>query len=238
MTTGKRSSIAAPVQGADGAKPRRISGPERREKIIEAAAFVFADHGFDGATTNLIAARAKVSEALLYRHFTSKSALYRAVLRKLMRQQNAEISPSLVAASTPLDYLRTLRDYLARGLDMRDGTEAAVGQRLLLASLAGDGQYAKLIYRRVLRILRSRGEETKAGTSLDWTAGISPVNAMFFISYVGLILAATSLSGDRLVPYSGDRDDILRDALRFCARGLGLGDELVEQLMREGSEQD
>jgi AcrR family transcriptional regulator len=206
---------------------------ERRERIVEAAAFVFADRGFDGATTNLIAARAKVSEALLYRHFKSKSAIYRAVLQKLIRQQNAEIAPSLAAGSTPLDYLRTLQDYLARGLDMRDGTEAAIGHRLLLASLAGDGQYAKLIYRRVLRILRSRAAERKAGTSLDWTAGIAPANAMFFISYIGMMLAATSVSGDRLVPYAGDRDDILRDALLFCARGLGLGDGLVEQLMRE-----
>lgn len=237
MTTGKRSSIATFAQAADDGKKRRISGAERREKIVEAAAFVFADRGFEGATTNLIAARAKVSEALLYRHFTSKSAIYRAVLQKLMRQQNAEISPSLAAASTPLDYLRTLRDYLARSLDARDGTEAAVGQRLLLASLAGDGQYAKLIYRRVLRILQNRAGENKAGTRLNWTAGIEPVNGMFFISYIGLMLAATSVSGNRLAPYAGERDDILRDALTFCARGLGLGDGLVEQLMQEGREQ-
>lgn len=51
-----------------------------RERILEAAARVYAKHGFKGATTRLIANEAGVNEVTLFRTFGSKSALLEAVL--------------------------------------------------------------------------------------------------------------------------------------------------------------
>jgi AcrR family transcriptional regulator len=51
-----------------------------RERILEAAARVYAKHGFRGATTRLIAIEAGVNEVTLFRTFGSKSALLEAVL--------------------------------------------------------------------------------------------------------------------------------------------------------------
>lgn len=51
-----------------------------RERILEAAARVYAKHGFRGATTRLIAAEAGVNEVTLFRTFGSKGALLEAVL--------------------------------------------------------------------------------------------------------------------------------------------------------------
>jgi len=51
-----------------------------RERILEAAARVYAKHGFRGATTRLIALEAGVNEVTLFRTFGSKSALIEAVL--------------------------------------------------------------------------------------------------------------------------------------------------------------
>ena len=51
-----------------------------RERILEAAARVYAKHGFKGATTRLIAIEAGVNEVTLFRTFGSKSALLQAVL--------------------------------------------------------------------------------------------------------------------------------------------------------------
>jgi AcrR family transcriptional regulator len=52
-----------------------------RERILEAAARVYAKHGFRGATTRLIAIEAGVNEVTLFRTFGSKGALLEAVLR-------------------------------------------------------------------------------------------------------------------------------------------------------------
>lgn len=55
---------------------RRLPAHERRRQILIAAIRVFARGGFHGATTKEIAAEAEVAEALLYRYFESKQALF------------------------------------------------------------------------------------------------------------------------------------------------------------------
>lgn len=53
---------------------------DMREKLLHAAARVFARTGFRGATTRLIAQEAGVNEITLFRHFGSKEALIQAAL--------------------------------------------------------------------------------------------------------------------------------------------------------------
>jgi AcrR family transcriptional regulator len=55
---------------------QRLSGPDRRRVIIEAATKVFAERGYASATTALIAAQAGCNETLLFRHFGSKPGMY------------------------------------------------------------------------------------------------------------------------------------------------------------------
>src|SRR5579862_6763029 len=67
----------------------RLSGEARREAIIEAARSVFAEKGFFGATTRELAGEAGVSEALLFKHFPNKQALYAAMLDDCLRSEFA-----------------------------------------------------------------------------------------------------------------------------------------------------
>src|SRR5687767_11904871 len=53
-----------------------------RERILYAAARVYAQHGFRGATTRLIAQEAGVNEVTLFRIFGSKSALLKEVVEQ------------------------------------------------------------------------------------------------------------------------------------------------------------
>lgn len=50
---------------------------------------LFAKQGFRGTTTRQIADQAQVNEAILFRHFRSKEALYWAVLDNLSRLRNS-----------------------------------------------------------------------------------------------------------------------------------------------------
>jgi AcrR family transcriptional regulator len=59
---------------------RTSSRPPGREKLLEAAAALFAESGYDGVTTRKILERAGVEAPSLYHHFGSKLGLYRAVL--------------------------------------------------------------------------------------------------------------------------------------------------------------
>ena len=59
---------------------------EIRAKILEAAARVYSQHGFRGATTRLIAQEADVNEVTLFRTFGSKEALIEEALRTCAEQ--------------------------------------------------------------------------------------------------------------------------------------------------------
>jgi len=60
-------------------------GPQSRsatqDRILAAARELFALHGFKGTTTAAIARKARVNEALIFRHFPAKEDLYSAILR-------------------------------------------------------------------------------------------------------------------------------------------------------------
>ena len=58
----------------------RVSAEDRRRQILERATELFARQGYQGTTTRQIAQRARVNEAIIFRHFSSKEDLYWAVL--------------------------------------------------------------------------------------------------------------------------------------------------------------
>jgi AcrR family transcriptional regulator len=64
---------------------KRLPPAERRELILEAAGELFGERGYAHATLEEIAAAAKVTKPVLYRHFDSKKALYLALLERHRR---------------------------------------------------------------------------------------------------------------------------------------------------------
>src|SRR5262245_5151760 len=71
----------------------RMRADERREQLIRVALGLFATKGFNGTTTKEIAAAAGVTEALIFRHFPTKEALYDAIL--LWRVENSAFASGL-----------------------------------------------------------------------------------------------------------------------------------------------
>jgi AcrR family transcriptional regulator len=61
--------------------PGRMTGDKRREQILATAVSLFSQRGFKGTTTKEIARAAGVSEAMVFRHFENKDALYEAILQ-------------------------------------------------------------------------------------------------------------------------------------------------------------
>jgi len=70
--------------GVEGRRRRGRVRAANEERILRAAEAVFAERGFDGATTAAIAHRARVPKANLHYYFASKEALYGEVLRRIL----------------------------------------------------------------------------------------------------------------------------------------------------------
>lgn len=209
----------------------RLSGSDRRSSIIEAATTVFAERGFNGAKTFQIASAAKVSEALVYRHFPSKTALYRAVLRNLILQQNASFQQASKLQPSTAGLINLLIGHYSQCLM---GLNAPFGQaiRILFASLAGDGTYARLTYRRSLKLslpdLKRAIEAARAAGDLVGPV-IQPENASVFIDHIGSMILISRLPEKPSIPYSGGDNQILIDAVWFAGRGLGLTEEALHK---------
>jgi AcrR family transcriptional regulator len=66
---------------------RQLPRPERREAILAAAATAFAHAGYAATSMEDIAAASGVTKLIVYRHFDSKEALYRALLEQVFKRQ-------------------------------------------------------------------------------------------------------------------------------------------------------
>jgi AcrR family transcriptional regulator len=78
---------------------RQERGKRRIESILDAASEVFADAGYEGATTNRIAAEAGISPGSLYQFFPNKAAIAEALTARYVagwdQTYTAALSPAL-----------------------------------------------------------------------------------------------------------------------------------------------
>ncbi len=230
-----RKAPPPPRSDAPGtAAPRsRLSGADRRSSIVAAAKSVFAASGYDGAKTLQIANAAGVSEALVYRHFPSKAALYRAVLRRVIQEQDVSMAGAgvleLSGAGLMDMILRSVR-YAMQGAS----ADNAQGMRLVFASLAGDGSYARLVYRRAKRLvlpsLRLALDAAAAAGELE-AKPVDPENVVNFIEHVTSMIQMMRVADKPVAHYPGDDAAVIADAVRFCARGIGLRGDFVESAL-------
>ena len=86
----------------------------KRQAIIQAAATVFLRHGYLGATTDEVAARASVSKQTLYKHFADKEHLYAEVIldasARVLDALSGAIASTLQDAQDARKALRALAD--------------------------------------------------------------------------------------------------------------------------------
>jgi AcrR family transcriptional regulator len=62
--------------------PRRLKPQQRREQLLDTGAALFAEKPYDDVMMQDIAARARVSRALMYHYYPSKRDLYVAILKR------------------------------------------------------------------------------------------------------------------------------------------------------------
>jgi AcrR family transcriptional regulator len=125
MASTKRSALPAGTENAgstresDKGRPKRLSGEARRRTIVDAAAKLFSEKGFE-ATTRDLADRLGVRQALLYKYFPAKDALIAAVFEGVFDRSWREQSNILLADRTqPLE--ERLFDFYRRTAEETDG---------------------------------------------------------------------------------------------------------------------
>ncbi len=213
----------------------KMSSEERRADIIKAVRKVFADKGFDGTTTRELAKAAGVSEALLFKHFPNKEALfadmqlscytgqYHGKLEQLM-----ELDPS---SSTLVLMVHFLISYIVGGSVSHDD-ELAVYNRLMLRSLAEDGEFARLMLGRPASHWIPKCEECiKAAKDAGDTVGdLDYPQVLGWFAYQLAAMIRTHLLPEKpAVDYHVPHDVLVEQAVCFILRGMGLKGDVIKR---------
>lgn len=146
---------------------RRRDAAATQQALLDAAAKLFAERGFDRTTVRDIAGEAGVNQALLFRYFGSKEALFEAVIARDGREQLATTPPERLFSASLRSILapegnRTLETYLRSSGS--DGVAAGIRQEI--------GEE----YARVLATLTDAPDaELRADLALAWLMGIALV---------------------------------------------------------------
>ena len=160
--------------------PTAIPASDSRERILEAAARVYAQYGFRGATTRLIAQEAAVNEVTLFRLFGSKAQLFDELLRKQLHASTVPLLPDEPTdpetevtewCTVLLSQMRASRSFLRKMIgETEERPEAS------RSACVGPHCAAESLYRYVER-LRERGV---ADSTADFRTAISMFMSALF----------------------------------------------------------
>jgi AcrR family transcriptional regulator len=186
-----------------------------RDRLIQAAARLYAEAGYRGATTRRIAVEAGVNEITLFRHFGSKDALIREAISRGSSLDNQVLLPQ-----SPRDPFRELRDWarahLAELRDRRSLIRTSMGEieahpGIFSAENSPPAAAAKDLSR-YLRQLRGNG---MAKAPFDEAAASTMLMGVLF---------ADAMARD-LMPdmYRNDPDEALDQYVKLFLRGIGVG---------------
>jgi AcrR family transcriptional regulator len=202
----------------------------RRQLILSAAKRCFARHGFAGTTTKSVAAAASISEGLLFKHFTSKSALYAEILA-----EECEADPALhrllglePSTETLVVLIREMVRHFQQVADTPDQQEAQ-RLRLMITSHLDDGEFARLIYQKIGNLIgpvftSSLERAVEAGDASR--IGCEPLNLFWFAHHTVLMATLARLPSVPCLSYA-NAANLERQVCEFILRGIGLNETAV-----------
>ncbi len=215
----------------------RMTSDLRRQLILGAAKRCFARNGFAGTTTKSVAAAAAISEALLFKHFPSKAALYAEILA-----EECEADPALAhllgQEPSTAALVELMQSMVRHFLDIADGPDVEEAQRLrlMVTSHLDDGEFARLLYTKVNKLIGPMFVASLEAAIASGDAsriGREPGNLFWFAHHTVLTAAMTRLPAVPCLAY-GDAAGLECQLCEFLLRGIGLHDAaILEHLTRD-----
>ena len=188
---------------------------QRKDALIDAANAVFAERGFDAATTREIAERAGCAEGLIHRYFAGKHGLLLAILERKTPQVMAEFDAGLPETDSLHDEVHQI---LLREIDAK--WERRDFMRVCVARAAIDPEIGRAVRERV-QLAQVQVIERRLGRHQD-AGRIRPdvdVNAIAE-TLSGIGFAAGFM---KLVAFGLPREEVTRyvqEAATAIARGI------------------
>ena len=206
-TSRKQSGDTAPDRQAD--KPRAI---------LEAAAEIFLDDGYLGASMDDIAEKAAVAKQTVYAHFSSKRALFVAMASALTNEASDRVHKDVPQFHDGDDLERFLTDYALRQLKVVLAPRLVRLRRLVIGEVSrfpelGEALYAggpgraiaslaatlgRLVAKGALEI----GDPALAASQFNWLVMSAPLNRAMLL-------------GDKAIPSAAELHKHASESVRL-----------------------
>jgi len=115
---------------------RRRDKEATKKALIAAAVAVFAERGFDGATTKEVAARAGVNEGLIQRYFGGKAGLLQAIVGNMCGERLTACKAAPPSESLKAEIATVLRHEILQADANRDFLRVFISRALVDPALA------------------------------------------------------------------------------------------------------
>jgi AcrR family transcriptional regulator len=120
-TSARTQTQGTPARAASARSSRRRRDPDRKERILVAAAALGAQRGFDAISIADIGAEAGIVGSGVYRHFDSKTAILVAMADRVMDRLMTRAAGIIAASAGERECLsRLVRDHIEVALTHRD----------------------------------------------------------------------------------------------------------------------
>src|SRR5215472_10640203 len=206
----------------------RMTSDLRRQLILSAAKRCFARHGFAGTTTKSVAAAASISEALLFKHFPSKAALYAEILAEEC-EADPELAHLLGLEPSTAALVELMQGMVRHFLQVGADQEEEQRLRLMVTSHLDDGEFARLLYDKIEKLI---GSMFTASLEAAIAAGDAvridsePINLFWFAHHTVMMGALTRMPAVPCLAY-GNAADLDRQLCEFLLRGIGLTEAAI-----------
>lgn len=137
------TSVSPKLDGAAPAGPRAEQA-ERRQRIIDAAFQLGAEHGYDAVQMREVSATASVSLATIYRYFSSKDHLLAAAMTEWTTELQSRVAQSPPRGDNAADQLADVLGRACRAMARQPKLSAAL-VRALSSADPGVGQSANQV---------------------------------------------------------------------------------------------
>lgn len=211
----------------------KMSSEDRRTAIVNAAQRVFVEKGFYRTTTRELAEAAGVSEALLFRHFPNKEALYSAIQVSCFKDEGSKINEQLRLLEPSTSVLVFLvHDLISHIVGGRQEEGPRVFIHLLLRSLMDEGEFALLAVQGgpshwVQKVKECIEAAKAAGDIVDGPVQASMGGWLVHQLITGILVHL--LPAQEVINYGITQKELVKQVTWFCLRGMGMKENAIRR---------
>jgi AcrR family transcriptional regulator len=176
-----------------------------------------------------------VSEGLLFKHFPHKEAIFTAMQLSCCTEQDIGYFEKLKALEPSASTLVLLVHFLVSrivGGGAAPDDDKVIQNRLMLRSLAEDGEFARLLLGKAASEWVPKIEECLLAAAKAGEAVVGPVQprlGAWFTQHLAAMIVLHLLPPTPVVDYGASRTELVEQSVWFTLRGIGLKEEVIER---------